>query len=108
MQPRGSVLISGASIAGPALAYWLHKYGFDVTVVEHGATVRPGGLPIDVRGAAMVVAERMGIDDELFAAHVNTQRYNFVDEAGEIVSTVHPPDLTGDVVGRDVEVARDA
>ena len=29
-----SVLISGVSIAGPALAYWLNQYGFDVTVVE--------------------------------------------------------------------------
>lgn len=28
------VLISGASIAGPALAYWLHRYGFDVTVIN--------------------------------------------------------------------------
>ena len=32
--PTRSVLISGASIAGPALAYWLHRYGFRTTIVE--------------------------------------------------------------------------
>ncbi|MBW7459332.1 NAD(P)-binding protein, partial [Paenibacillus sepulcri] len=45
-----TVLISGASIAGPTLAYWLSKYGFDVTVVERAETIRGGGYPIDVRG----------------------------------------------------------
>jgi len=40
--PR-SVLVSGASIAGPVLAYWLNHYGFDVTVVERASAVRSGG-----------------------------------------------------------------
>jgi 2-polyprenyl-6-methoxyphenol hydroxylase-like FAD-dependent oxidoreductase len=39
--PR-SVLISGASIAGPTLAYWLDRYGFEVTVVERAPAVRSG------------------------------------------------------------------
>ena len=50
-----SVLISGASIAGPALGYWLGCHGFDVTVVERAPTVRSGGYPIDVRGTAVEV-----------------------------------------------------
>jgi 2-polyprenyl-6-methoxyphenol hydroxylase-like FAD-dependent oxidoreductase len=29
-----TILISGASIAGPALAYWLKRYGFNPTVIE--------------------------------------------------------------------------
>ncbi|MEO8876458.1 MAG: NAD-binding protein, partial [Polyangiaceae bacterium] len=49
------ILISGASIAGPALAYWLTAYGFDVTVVERAPSLRPGGYAIDVRGAALGV-----------------------------------------------------
>ena len=28
------VLVAGASIAGPALAHWLHRWGAEVTVVE--------------------------------------------------------------------------
>nr|WP_255255368.1 NAD-binding protein [Bacillus pseudomycoides] len=39
-----SVLISGASIAGTALAYWLHRYGFDVTVIERAPALRTGSL----------------------------------------------------------------
>ncbi|MFC4619293.1 FAD-dependent monooxygenase [Camelliibacillus cellulosilyticus] len=45
-----SVLISGASIAGLTLTYWLSRYGFDVTVVERSKTIRKGGYPIDIRG----------------------------------------------------------
>ena len=41
------VLISGASIAGPSLGYWLDRYGMDVTIVELASTVRPGGYPIN-------------------------------------------------------------
>jgi 2-polyprenyl-6-methoxyphenol hydroxylase-like FAD-dependent oxidoreductase len=34
------VLVSGASIAGPVLAYWLTRRGFDVTVVERAPALR--------------------------------------------------------------------
>ncbi|MFP3187193.1 MAG: NAD-binding protein, partial [Paraburkholderia sp.] len=64
-----SVLISGASIAGPALAYWLDRYGFDVTVVERSDTIRSGGYPIDIRGTAIDVVERMGVLSQLRSAH---------------------------------------
>jgi len=56
-----NVLISGASIAGPSLAFWLSRYGFQPTIVERAPTVRPGGYAIDFRGASMKVLERMGI-----------------------------------------------
>lgn len=52
-------------MAGPALAYWLHRHGMRVTVVEKAPAMRPGGLAVDFRGSAMVVLERMGILDEL-------------------------------------------
>ena len=44
---NNTVLISGASIAGPTLAYWLNRCGFRPTVVEKASMVRPGGYPID-------------------------------------------------------------
>ena len=56
----GTVLVTGASIAGPALAYWLTRYGFEVTLVERAATIRTGGYAIDIRGTAIDVVERMG------------------------------------------------
>lgn len=55
------MLISGASIAGLTLAYWLNRYGYQVTVVEISKGLRKGGSPIDVRGNALNVAGQMGI-----------------------------------------------
>ena len=64
-----TVLISGASIAGPALAYWLDRYGFRVTVVEKAPTLRPGGQAVDFKGRThRTVLERMGIWDEIRAS----------------------------------------
>lgn len=48
-----SVLISGGSIAGPAVAWWLNKYGFSTTIVERWKELRPGGQNIDVRGVGV-------------------------------------------------------
>ena len=59
------VLISGASIAGLTLAYWLHRFGFQVTVVEMAKGLRRGGSPIDVRGAALDIAKQMGIREQI-------------------------------------------
>ncbi|HEX4808164.1 MAG TPA: FAD-dependent monooxygenase [Bryobacteraceae bacterium] len=56
-----SILISGASVAGPALAFWLRRYGFHPTVVERAPAVRPGGYAVDFRGASVRVLERMGL-----------------------------------------------
>jgi 2-polyprenyl-6-methoxyphenol hydroxylase-like FAD-dependent oxidoreductase len=60
-----TVLISGASVAGPALAFWLHRYGFQPTIVERAPSVRPGGYAIDFRGASLRVLERMGLLSEV-------------------------------------------
>lgn len=60
-----TVLISGASIAGPALAFWLHRYGFQTTIVERAPALRPGGYAVDFRGASMRVLDRMGLLPEV-------------------------------------------
>ncbi|MFD5830370.1 FAD-dependent monooxygenase [Lentzea sp. NPDC060358] len=89
-----SVLISGASITGPALAHWLRRTGFDVTVVEKSHTLRGGGYPIDIRGTALGVVERMGLLPRLREAHVNTRRITFVDSAGDFVASMSAETLT--------------
>src|SRR5256885_16321870 len=58
---NSNILISGTSAAGPSLEYWLHHYRFNPTVVERAPALRAGGYAIDLRGAAVHVAERMGI-----------------------------------------------
>ncbi|MEU1303802.1 FAD-dependent monooxygenase [Streptomyces shenzhenensis] len=104
--PRRKVLISGASIAGPALAYWLHRHGFAVTVVEKARTLRGGGYPIDVRGTALEVVRRMGILPRLQDAHIDLRRLTFLDGDGREVASVNPHTFTGGVAGRDLEVRR--
>lgn len=55
------VLISGAGIAGPALAYWLHRFGFRPTLLERATAPRSGGQAVDVRGVALDVLREMGL-----------------------------------------------
>ena len=106
MTRTGTVLISGASIAGPALAFWLTRHGYAVTVVEKAGTVRSGGYPIDVRGTALEVVRRMGILPRLRDAHIDLRRLTFLDGDGDTVASVHPHAVTGGVEGRDLEVRR--
>ncbi|WP_275291292.1 FAD-dependent monooxygenase [Amycolatopsis sp. La24] len=60
-----TVLVSGASVAGPSAAYWLHRYGYSVTVVEAAPQLRPGGQAVDFRGEQMKLVEAMGLLDDL-------------------------------------------
>ena len=103
---RRTVLISGASIAGPALAFWLNRYGYAVTVVEKAATLRSGGYPVDVRGTALEVVRRMGILPRLEDAHVDTRRFTFLDGDGTTVASIVPQTVDGSAAGRDLEVRR--
>ncbi|MEV0766371.1 FAD-dependent monooxygenase [Nocardia sp. NPDC050435] len=97
-----SVLISGASVAGPALAYWLDRYGFDVTVVERAPELRPGGQAVDFKGAThRTVLERMGIWAEIQAHRTGTTDTVFVDAEGRRVGF-----MSGDFTGGDVEILR--
>ncbi|WP_235877064.1 FAD-dependent monooxygenase [Saccharopolyspora terrae] len=100
------VLVSGASIAGPAVTFWLHHNGFEVTVVEKAASVRNGGYPIDVRGTALEVARRMGILPQLRQADIKTRRLTFLDADGSVAASVHPQHVVGGVDGQDLEVRR--
>ncbi|MFE9391242.1 FAD-dependent monooxygenase [Streptomyces sp. NPDC006784] len=104
--PRRTALISGASIAGPALAFWLNRCGFAVTVVEKASVLRGGGYPIDVRGTALEVVRRMGILPRLRDAHIDLRRLAFLDGDGGQVAAIHPHTVTGGVEGRDLEVPR--
>ncbi|MES9537408.1 FAD-dependent monooxygenase [Actinomadura sp. NPDC000600] len=103
-----NVLISGASIAGPALAYWLRRYGFGVTVVEVAPGPRPGGQAVDVRGPALEVAERMGVLDRIRERRVEMRGMSMVDGDGEELYRSEEHTITGGDLGSpDVEILRD-
>ncbi|MFH8223585.1 FAD-dependent monooxygenase [Streptomyces sp. NPDC018057] len=101
-----TVLISGASVAGPALAYWLHRSGHAVTVVEKADAPRGGGYPVDIRGTATEVVRRMGILPRLRDAHIASRRCTFLDADGGEVATLSPSAVAGGTEGQDLEVRR--
>ncbi len=82
-----TVLVSGASIAGPALAFWLHRNGMRPTVVERAPGIRPGGQTVDLRGAGREVAQLMGIDDAVRAAGTGELGVRFVDDRNRTRAT---------------------
>jgi 2-polyprenyl-6-methoxyphenol hydroxylase-like FAD-dependent oxidoreductase len=75
-----TVLISGASIAGPAFAFWLAHHGFRPVIVERARALRLGGQNIDLQGAARKVVRRMGIEGDIRAATTGEQGLRFVDD----------------------------
>ncbi|GAA1853937.1 FAD-dependent monooxygenase [Pseudonocardia ailaonensis] len=81
-----SVLISGASISGPALAWWLNAAGWRTTVVERFGELRDTGQNIDVRGAAREVVRRMGLEDAALAATTGERGTVFVGRDGRALA----------------------
>lgn len=81
-----TVLISGASIAGPTAAFWLQRYGWATTVVERFDGLREAGQNIDVRGAGREVLRRMDLEDAVRGASTGELGLEFVDEAGRTLA----------------------
>src|SRR5215472_13834550 len=101
-----SVLISGAGIAGPALAYWLTRAGIEVTIVERAATPRPGGQAVDIRGAARDVVERMGLLGAIKAAGLDEHGFAFVDERGARQAAMPVDFMGGEGIVAEIEILR--
>lgn len=103
-----TVLVSGASVGGPALAYWLKRYGFAVTVVEVSPGLRAGGQAVDVRGPALEVAERMGVLERIRAQRVEMRGMSMVDGDGAELYRSEEHTITGGDLGSpDIEILRD-
>jgi 2-polyprenyl-6-methoxyphenol hydroxylase-like FAD-dependent oxidoreductase len=100
------VLVTGASIAGPALAHWLRRRGAEVTVVEQAPGLRPGGQAVDARGVAKEVIRRMGLDAEVRAACTDTAGAYTVDADGNVLETYRAEDDGGDGYISEIEVLR--
>jgi 2-polyprenyl-6-methoxyphenol hydroxylase-like FAD-dependent oxidoreductase len=102
------ILISGAGIGGPALAHLLRERGFGVTVVERARGPRKGGQAVDIRGAALTVAARMGILDQARALKTDMLGMSMVDGDGtELMRTTEETVSGGRLDGDDIEIMRD-
>ena len=78
------ILIAGAGIAGPTLAFWLARAGAHVTIVERAPALRAVGQNVDIRGAGLEVIRRMGLGDTIRKNTTNEEGFAFVDANNRI------------------------
>ncbi|GAA0316631.1 FAD-dependent monooxygenase [Streptomyces polychromogenes] len=100
------ILISGAGIAGPALAYWLRRAGFAVTVVERAPQPRPGGQTVDLRGAGRTVIERMDLMGRARELSVDQRGLALVDSSGRTTARVPADAFGGEGIVSEIEILR--
>ncbi|GII62129.1 FAD-dependent oxidoreductase [Sphaerisporangium krabiense] len=102
------VLVSGASIAGPVLAYWLTRYGFDVTVVERAPTLRKtGGHAVDLFRPALEITEEMGVLPRVQELATGTTRMTMLREGARRPVGVDLAKVFNAASDRHVEIMRD-
>ncbi len=94
------IAISGAGVAGTALAYWLHRAGHTPTLIEQAPAFRTGGYMIDFWGVGYQVAKRMGIEDELRAAGYDIEHLRSVDSNGRVKADLDVDAVRG-LIGHD-------
>ena len=82
------VFVSGASIAGLSTAFWMHRAGWHVTVLERAPQFRDGGQNVDIRGIARDVLQRMGLLDAVRAANTTETGTVVVDSDGTVRATL--------------------
>ena len=102
------ILISGASVAGPVLGYWLTRHGFDVTVVERAPVLRKtGGHAVDLFRPAMDITEQMGVLPRVEALATGTNRMTVYREGVRRPGTIDLGKIYRAASDRHVEVMRD-
>lgn len=101
-----NVLISGAGIGGPTLAFWLLQHGFTPTLVEHAPALRTGGYMIDFWGVGWDVAERMGLAARLRETGYHLEGVQIVNEVGTTVARLDAAAYDIATRGRFVSILR--
>ena len=103
-EPR-SVLVSGASFAGLATAFWLNRLGYRVTVVEVAPSLRRGGTPVDIQGETIAILTSMDLMEAVRERTLPPRRFAFKDAKNTTLGEMaHHPD---DEAGPRYEIHRD-
>jgi len=76
------IIINGAGIAGPTLAYWLRKSGHEVVLVEAAPQLRRGGYVLDFWGVGYDIADKMGLLPRIRELGYQVREVRFVDRHG--------------------------
>lgn len=100
------ILITGASVAGPALAFWLARAGEDVTVLERAPVFRDGGQNIDVRGDGRTVLARMGLERAVKEHGTGERGIRFVDGRNRTCAEFGQAEFGADGPTAELEILR--
>jgi hypothetical protein len=101
------VLVSGTSVAGPVLTYWLHRYSFEVTVVEQAPALRHAdGHAVDLFRPALEIIDRTGLSEQVAAAATGTARITLYREGVATPVRIDLTRLLAAVSERHVEIMR--
>ena len=92
--PKLKVLISGAGIAGPCLAYWLSKTRLDIsiTITERSPSPRVTGQWIDIRGPAVEIVKLMKLEEAVRSRHTTEEGTTFLNSSGKIFAQFNAGD----------------
>lgn len=105
MRSNDRILVVGAGVAGLVCAALLRRAGRDVEIVERSAALRAGGSKIDVRGDAVGVLARLGLEDTARELHCGVRAGSVVTGDGRTVAAMGG-DTFGGRSGRDIEIER--
>jgi 2-polyprenyl-6-methoxyphenol hydroxylase-like FAD-dependent oxidoreductase len=100
------ILISGAGVAGPTLAFWLSRAGHCITVVERAPDLRMGGQAVDLRGAGRIVVERMGLMPAVSAVTLRQEGMSCVDARNRVRAEMPVHAFGGEGMVSEIEVLR--
>lgn len=99
------ILVIGAGIAGPAICYWLRRFGFSPVLIEKSPEIRKGGQALDIRGIVIDLVKKMGIHEQICNMRTRVELGRYVDAEG---NTLH--EERGERVGfrqdEEVEIIR--
>lgn len=101
-----NIIINGAGIAGPTLAYWLRRAGHDVLLVEAAPRLRTGGYVIDFGLVGYDIAEKMGLIPRLQEIGYRVKELRYVDRRGRTTASAPVDALARLTNGRFVTVQR--
>lgn len=102
------IAISGCGVAGPTLAFWLKRYGFEPVLIEKAAEPRKGGYVIDFWGPGFEVAQAMGLIPALEADAYHMKQLRTVTASGRTTTSVPLGKFTELTRGRYFSIARSA
>lgn len=88
MRSEKKVLISGASIAGTALAFWLQKDEYSITVIERSEVFRTGGQNVDIEGPGQEVIKLMGLEEKIEAMNTREKGVQLLNNSGKAIASL--------------------